>query len=896
MTKVICLCFSFLCTVSVLGNDIEMQLVHQSTLTSKPGKVNNFSIALFNKGTNPTRLRPQLELPTSWKTITNSASFSLKAGEKDFKIISFVVPTKALAGTYEIIYRLTDTQNPSVEFTQKININVAATNNIKVIPITAPSTILAGTKITGHFLVKNNSNQPQTILLTTDNAKIKGATILDLPAFSSQKVAIEMGTFAETRKQSRLSLHLKATLKGTETSEIAYLHNQVLPSMEYEVDNTRKLPGYASLNYLYRQFADGRKGKGWQGELFLQGTIDKAEKQEVTLSLRGPNQQGGTELTLYDQYFASYKNQSFSVTAGDNSYALSTLTEFSRNGRGIHAEGYFGTATVGAFYVKPRFFAEINQEIGVYIQNEFTKKTSLRFNYLHKGTDSNQGNASVMSISGQFSPFKNTFLLAEAASGNSGHALYAKAHTKLFNRLHFNGNLIYASPNFAGYFQNTLNLIGNLNYKLTKKVNLSIGILQDSKNAALDTLFDAAPFSDRKHIGLRFRFARNAFLQFNLRQNEIEDRLPQKQFFRKENLITANLNHKFRKFNYSLAAEYGKSKNFLQSTESDFRNVFRTYLDIGFDVGNFSMRAFSQYYNENSLQFSTQKQLLFGGTISGEIKDHTQFKIRYQNDFETEAYYKNRNAFDFFLTHRIRENQHFIVNARQTIQRNTLNNRDFSVSAKYVYELGIRLEPKLPTGNVYGQILRKNNKAAGGIIVLCNGKTAITDAEGRFHFKGMRPGKYPILLDPSTLALHEILGDNELPIVEVLPEANQAITLNLIQSGAILGGIEFKQATNKAQLISLETIGSLMLEVSNGKVIRRTFTNEKGQYKFGDLKPGTWTVKVVKPDVGRNLKFTQTKFTINIKEGEAVILPIIIQKKKRRVQFKQLIHLSDDDS
>ena len=158
MTKVIYLLISFLCTVSLLGNDIEMQLVHQSTLTSKPGKVNNFSIALRNKGTKPTKLRPQLELPTGWKTITNSASFSLKAGAKDFKIISFLVPAKALAGTYEIIYRLTDTQDPSIEFFEKIKISVSATDKIKVIPLTAPTTLLAGTMITGHFLVKNNSN------------------------------------------------------------------------------------------------------------------------------------------------------------------------------------------------------------------------------------------------------------------------------------------------------------------------------------------------------------------------------------------------------------------------------------------------------------------------------------------------------------------------------------------------------------------------------------------------------------------------------------------------------------------------------------------------------------------------------------------------------------------
>jgi len=895
MTKISWFLFSFLCSVNLLGNTIELQLVHQSALASEPGKVNNLSIAIVNQGINPTKLRPQLDLPTGWKTISNSAVFTIKGKTKTFKIISFVVPVKALAGTYEINYRLTDSQNPTTEYTEKITVHVKATNKLKLIALTTPSTMLAGMTVKGQFLVKNNSNQPQTIFLSTNYAKIIGESTLQLPAFSSQKVDLEITTFAQTRKETRLSINLKAVLKGSEISEIAYLHNQILPSTEIEIDDTRKLPGYASLNYIHRQLSNGKKGQGWQGELFLQGAIDEKKEKEVTLNLRGPNQQDGTELTLYDQYFAKYKTKDFSVSVGDNSYALSTLTEFSRNGRGLQAEGYFGTATVGAFYVKPRFFVDIKQEVGVFIQNEFNHKTSFRFNYLHKEAVNNKGTASIMSISGQFNPFKNTFVLGEVASGNSGQAVYLKAQTKLFDRLHFNGNLIYASPNFAGYFQNTINLIGNLSYSLSKKVNIVTGILQDRRNAALDTLINAAPFSDRRHIGLRFRVTPNTLFQLNVRQNEIEDRLPQKQFFRKENLITANFNHRIRRFNFSIAGEYGKANNYLQALEADFREVFRTYLDINVKIRQFSLRAFSQYYNENSLQNPSQKQLLFGGTISGIIKEKTQFKLRYQNDFEAEAYYKNRNAFDFFLTHSIRRNQQLILSARQTVQRNTLNNRDFAFSAKYVYQFGIRLEEKPPTGNIYGQIQRRDSLPAQGIIVLLNGKRAITDAAGCFHFKGMKPGKYPLLLDPASLALHEMLSDNVLPLVEILPEENQNINLKLIQSGAIIGAIQFKGSPNKAQLISLKSVGNLLVEVNNGKEIRRTFTDVKGNYKFGDLKPGTWTVKVLKSDIDKNLKIAQSSFTISIKEGEAVNLPIIIQKKKRNIQFKKLIQLSDDD-
>jgi len=234
MIKSFMLClFSCLCSVNLQGNDIAIQLVHQSTLTSEPGKVNNFSIVLLNNGTNTAKLRPHLDLPAGWKTITNMASFSLKGKEKEVKIV-----------------------------------NIQATSKLKVIPLTTPATVLAGAKVSGQFLVKNNSNQTQTIFLSTDNAKITGETTLQLTAFSSQKVTIEMATFGEIRKESRLNSYLKATIKGSDISQIAYLHNQVLPSIEYEVDDTRKLPGYTSLNYIHRQFSNGRTGRGPRNRRF----------------------------------------------------------------------------------------------------------------------------------------------------------------------------------------------------------------------------------------------------------------------------------------------------------------------------------------------------------------------------------------------------------------------------------------------------------------------------------------------------------------------------------------------------------------------------------------------------------------------------------------------------
>ncbi len=889
---IICLCFSS----TLLANNIDIQLVQQSNLTSEPGKVNNFSIAIINNGTNPTQLLPKLDVPDGWKVITDNSVIRLKAGEKRIKLFSFIIPAKALAGDYVITYRLVNTQLLTDELTRDFDFKVKATNKIGVVALTAPNTVMAGAKLTGEFLVKNSSNQPQKIQLSSDNGKVIGETNITLAPFANQRIMVETTTFVETRKESRVSIDLNAAIKGIDFNRTGYLHTRLLPSYDYEEDDTRKLPGYASLNLLHRQFSDGRTGQGWQGELYLNGTIDEQKQKEVTLSLRGPNQQESTELTLYDEYYASYRTKDFAVTVGDNNYALSPLTEYSRNGRGIKGEGYFGTTTVGTFYVKPRFFSDLNGEIGAYVQNEFNPKSTIRFNYLHKiGTDL-AANSSIMSIFGQFNPFKNTLVETELASNNSGEGAYIKVQSRFYKRFRFNGNLTYASSNFTGYFQNTLNYFGHLNYRLTNNIDVVTGVFQDDRNAALDTIFQAAPLIDRRHVGLRIKLGRKTQFQVNLRQSELEDRLPQKQFFRKENLVTGGVNYSGHHFNFGLIGAFGKSKNFLQTSETGAQDIARLFVDLGVKTDNFSFKLFGQYYSENNLQIVDQKQFLWGGSITGNIKKKTRIQLRYQNDFEIDEYYKNRNALDFFVTQQIKKNHQFIFNARQTIRRNTLAQKDLTLSAKYVYNFGIRLEEKPAKGNVYGHIQRKNNRSPKGVLVFLNGKTAVVDADGNFQFKNMKPGKYPVMLDPSTLDLHEILTDASLPMVEVLPDSDQEIQLELIQSGAIQGGIEFKKAAKaSAQLMSLKSVGNLMLEITNGEETRRTFTDDSGQFKFGDLRPDTWQVKVLKSGIDKNLSLTQTNFTIKIEEGQQVTLPIIIQKKNRNIQFKKLIQLSDDD-
>ncbi|SKB84908.1 hypothetical protein SAMN05421800_110131 [Chryseobacterium balustinum] len=59
-----------------------------------------------------------------------------------------------------------------------------------------------------------------------------------------------------------------------------------------------------------------------------------------------------------------------------------------------------------------------------------------------------------------------------------------------------------ASPEYTGYFNNTSTINGNLQYQLSKRINLIASYLQDAKNFQRDTLFLAAPYRKFLQYGI----------------------------------------------------------------------------------------------------------------------------------------------------------------------------------------------------------------------------------------------------------------------------------------------------------------------------------------------------------------------------------------------------------
>ena len=117
------------------------------------------------------------------------------------------------------------------------------------------------------------------------------------------------------------------------------------------------------------------------------------------------------------------------------------------------------------------------------------------------------------------------------------------------------------------------------------------------------------------------------------------------------------------------------------------------------------------------------------------------------------------------------------------------------MSIKYTWNFNIPLEKPTPKGSILGYIYRNGNEPAKGIPLYLNGKTAISDDNGQFKFKGLAPGIHPILVDKLKLELHELPLEESPIMVEVSPDLEQRIDIELVKTGAIIRGNFFEQTT-----------------------------------------------------------------------------------------------------
>ncbi|NIF07959.1 hypothetical protein F3J23_21255 [Chryseobacterium sp. Tr-659] len=822
--------------------------------------------------------------------------------ETSVYLVPVRIATETAQGNYSVTLNITDRSN-GTSFTKTSHITVSGNRKLSLTVLDSPEFTRAGEAIRASFLLKNNGNVTENLILESKNAIIDHDDAITLVPNESKIITIHKATNPELGQNEFQNLNLSVYSQGNpKENQSVYTSTQVISVKPSNIDIYHRLPVAASLSFIGMKNM-GVYHDGFQGEIYGKGTLDKENKNQIEFRAVTHNPVEFNAFTQYEEYFVNYRRDNLFVHLGDKTYSSSYLTEFARYGRGAEIRYDFNKVSLGGFYNHPRFFRDIKDEFNFYSAFKIRKESEISVGYLYKmprKEDPNLGNIRLDSqahlpyAKGKFKISKNINISGEFAYSTTekteGTAYMAQAEVS-FER--WNGNLLYmkASPEFAGYFTNTSTFSGNIQYRLSKKISVFANYMQDAKNFQRDTLFLAAPYRKYFQYGIQYKYLPSGFVILNNGYQKYQDRLEPKQFDYYERFFRVSINQQIGIFLVNLEGQFGKTDNYLTgfNGNSSFYSA-----NLSFEKFRTSFNIFGSYGLTSRYQMLNQKQVYYGARIISRFSDKTNMSIFYQNNYIPEEYFKDRNLFELVFHQQLFPGNDLDLSGRYSLQRGQIGDKDFIFSIRYTWRPNIPVQKTAEYISLSGNISNLGIKRTEGIRLMLGSYLSVTDKEGNYLFKNVIPGNYFLEIDRSTTEINDI-PTVTFPAALSLASKENTFNFGLAPAAGIQGHIECLE-TEEKNLSDIESLQAKKGKKKRESIVIEAVCNDQtyrkicfigDDFDFTYLKPGEWTVKLYRNGLDKRYKISTDKFQFTLKPSETKKLSIHIIKQQIEVKYQQ---------
>ena len=843
--------------------------------------------------------------------VTSSSSINPILAKGEFQILPYetsvyLVPlrigTETGQGIYSVTLNITD-RNNGTAFTHSSKIVVSGSRKLMVTVLNIPEFVRAGETVRASFLLKNNGNITESIVIESKNAVIDNESSLVLAPNESKIITIHKVTSSELAQNEFQNLNLSVHPRNNpkETQDV-YATTQVISVKPSENDIYHRLPVAFSLSFIGMQNM-GVYNDGFQGEIYGKGTLDKDNKNQIEFRAVTHNPVELNTFTQYEEYFVNYKRDKFFLHLGDKTYSSSYLTEFARYGRGAEIRYDFNKVSFGGFYNHPRFFRDIKDEFNIYSAFKIRKESEVSVGYLYKtprkeeirsGDVKLDSDAHLPYAKGKFKVSKNINLSGELAysttqkTNGTAYLLQAEAILKKLN-----GSLMYmrASPDFAGYFTNTNTFNGNIYYNITKKISIFANYMQDAKNFQRDTLLLAAPYRKYFQYGVHYKYLPSGFIILNNGYQTYKDRLEPKQFDYYERYFKVSINQQIGVFQVNVDGQFGKTDNYLTgfSGNSSFYSA-----NLSFQKFKTSFNIFGSYAISSRYQLQNQKSLYYGARIYSQLSDKTSLSIFYQNNYMPEEYFKDRNLFELLFHQQLFPGNELDLSGRYSLQRGEIGDKDFIFSMRYTWRPNIPVQKIADYISLSGNVSNLGIKKTEGIRLILGSYLSVTDKDGNYMFKNVIPGNYFLEIDRSTTEINDI-PIQTFPASLSLMNKEHTFNFGLTTAANVQGQVNFLETGEKDQPDSGQQLSlkgkkkreSIIVEASSHDQTFRKVCYIGEDFDFTYLRPGDWIVKVYRNGLDKRYKISTDQFLFTLQPSETKKLSINIVKQQIEIKYQK---------
>ncbi|HLO45804.1 MAG TPA: hypothetical protein VK175_15805 [Leadbetterella sp.] len=835
-------------------------------------------------------LKVEIALPDGFRLLTNTPEIaSLKMGEHKRLFFTIQADANTKFGQYPLDLNLTESEYLVASY--GLQVNLARNQKIEITPIDKPDKLSQRNQEEVSFLVKNAGNSVEELELSSRSGLVIGSNKMTLEPGQSRIVKTRNDIPTNNQEIRLTSFDLLVAVKGLEKPFVSVFTVPIMSFATTKNDPYQRFPIQASV--LWNQFNSGVENIGaFSFDVSGKGFVDSKNKHLVEFIAKGPNNFNIPRFGNINQYFVAYQTGSWRAEIGDKMFSISELTDNARFAKGLDISRKFVNKEVSVFFLKPRFIKTISEEFGATYTQKFTEQFKATALYMHKNHEE-----FLQWRSSNFLSLKSEF--ARGHYKARGEASLSTSKTKVSSGFFYNSSLelpklkvftnaIYTGKNYFGFYNNSILFNNSAFYNLSKKTTIGYSNNLSQLNPSLDEfVYTVSPYFFSNNLSLGHDINKRSKLRFNLISGQREDKMEVKTYHYKERLFRYFYDFRNTKWNVRIDGDLGKTLNLLEAKDQQkFSDVYRYRgLVVYSPKRNLGVSVFLEHLNTSrfSSQINQSKFWFYGVNANLNIRNSLNLNVNYRNNFTPDELYQSQSFLDASINYRF-GNQEISLMANYGYIPPPINDRNVFATIKYTIHLNTPIRKKKGLGSVAGKM---QGVKAAGVLLNLNGKQVLTDADGRFAFHDLVPGKYYLGAAKSTLGFGNII-DSDMPyLVEIAENENKTVSLNVINTGKVLGKVDLKTSDK-------DGLENILVEIYNDKFTKVTTTNTHGEFQFSELQEGDYQVRIISENIKKQYVIKNPDFRVVVIKGEESTFTFNMEEKKKKVNFqKEKIILTD---
>lgn len=858
----------------------------------QPGKHYNFIFKVENTSNDTLKIKPNLQLPPSWFTVTKKSTKQLKPLSTVKFFFAIKIPKNELSQKFNIALNILDpTTEEAISNTAQIEVFVEPLYNLIINTVETPDFVLGDQEFTCKFSLKNSGNTIEKIKLNAEHGKLESNSI-DIQPGDEHIITVTKKALQPTSDQpthSYVTLDIFSQNQNKEFKEVAEV--MVYPSEIKKEDPFLRYPITATVisNYTSNETVNETS---IQYRISGAGSLDLKNRHILKFNLDSPVSKEFQKIGRIRQSKASYEGPKIEALVGDIAVNVSRLTEESRSGLGLRLRWKESISTYEGFYIKPQFFDEFAYEFGSIFRRQPNRNFRLKANWITQISKEGDNNT-LFSIQTEHKERKIEMFPEVALSYSGGKLGYATSFSSSASRETWNLNtsFLYANELYSGYYSNSIHYRVSSMYKFTKRFSLNAGTQLNRSNIRFDNLTQAQiPIVKNHNVSLKYNMNRGHTFGLNGIFRSKEDRAEEKSFDYEELAIKFDYGFRYRDLTVNLNTTYGKTTSFLEAELGEDGLLYNAKFKMNLKLSKKStMTAFASYLYTSRYSTQEAEYWYYGANVNYNISNRLSASASFTNDYILEETYLLKSFFSLAVNYSKKTKLVVSTNLDYAKLPGT-NNRQLFSSINFRYIFDTPLYKKYEVGHIKGRLLTKDKegeKGVSGTIVKLDNKIRITGSDGSYDFSNLKLGSKKLEVDQSKLELGNIIFEKTPITLEVQP--NQTITkdFHVIKAGIIRGYVNFiktKQVSSSKFKLSRPEV---IIELKNETQTFTSTSNRKGEFVFTNIKPGMWEIsiydKVLKKDF--TIKNNYQKF--EIVEGEKKSITFNMSQKKRNIHFNK---------